>query len=256
MYHHVNPNKGDMITVAPEVFEAQMRHVKEAGFRTLSLDEVAAFIRGEFKPKERCVAVTFDDGYLDNYVHAWPILKRYGIKAAVFIVTDWASKATASGPPQDLALIKCPSHQGAKELIAGGQWNKAVLTWAMAREMRESGLVEFQSHTATHCLCDAIPFDMLSLELRSSKQTIENELGTPCSHLCWPKGRHSKKAVEMAREAGYSGLFTTRFGTVRPGDGLREIKRIPAKDGVAWFKTRLMIYTNPVLAGVYARIKR
>ncbi|HXW68843.1 MAG TPA: hypothetical protein VEJ88_04480, partial [Dissulfurispiraceae bacterium] len=62
MYHHVNPHKGDIVTVTPEVFEGQMRYLSEAGYKALTLDELVSYIAGETVLKQRAVAVTFDDG--------------------------------------------------------------------------------------------------------------------------------------------------------------------------------------------------
>lgn len=258
MYHHVAPNKGDMITVMPEVFEAQMRLVRDNGYRTLSLDEVYDFVKGGIKPKGKCVAVTFDDGYLDNYKHAFPVLKKYGIKAAIFLVTDWVDKATEIAKNKDAPTAPSPTHKDAKMLIKRGEYDKAVITWPMAREMsaETGGAVEFYSHTATHCNCDAVAFNALAHNLRSSKETIERELVRPCPYLCWPKGRFNQSSVEIAANAGFKALFTTRHGVTRPGADALAIQRIPVKDGANWFKTRLMIYTNPLLAALYARIKR
>src|SRR3990170_5784941 len=84
MYHHVNPNKDDMVTVVPDIFEAQMKFLAETGCRTLSADELVKSISGNMETAKKAVAITFDDGYLDNYQYAFPILKRYNIKAIIF----------------------------------------------------------------------------------------------------------------------------------------------------------------------------
>lgn len=256
MYHHVAPNPGDMITVTPDIFDSQMRSVKEGGYRTLSLDETAAFISGAFVPKERCAVITFDDGYLDNYIHAYPVLKKYGLNAAVFLVTGWVDRATeTTGRPYP--GLRSPCHAEAKRLIDAGEYAKAVMTWDMARQMQTetAGRVEFASHTADHCDCAAVTPDELALQLRTSKETIERELGRPCNHLCWPKGRYNAKAVELASAAGYRAVFTTRHGVAKPGGDPMAVSRIPVKEGPVWFRNRLFIYTNPLIAAVYARLK-
>ncbi|OGQ56733.1 MAG: hypothetical protein A3J24_05645 [Deltaproteobacteria bacterium RIFCSPLOWO2_02_FULL_53_8] len=277
MYHHVAPNTGDMITVTPDTFDSQMRSIKEGGYRTLSLDETTAFISGAFTPKEKCAVITFDDGYLDNYIHAYPVLKRYGLSAAVFLVTDWVDRATegtgsrkVKSPPTPpffkggesaSFLIKkdlsSPNHAETKRLIAAGDYAKVVMTWEMARQMSDEtdGRVEFGSHTAGHCDCAAASPAELASQLRASKEAIERELGRPCNHLCWPKGRYNAKAVELAVAAGYKAIFTTRHGVVKQESDPLAIRRIPVKEGTAWLKKRLFIYTNPLMAALYARLK-
>ena len=93
MYHHVNPHKGDMVTITPGVFDAQMKFLAETGYRTLSADELVEFAGGNLAIKGKAVAVTFDDGYLDNYVYVFHVLKKYNIKATIFIVTDWVERS-------------------------------------------------------------------------------------------------------------------------------------------------------------------
>lgn len=260
MYHHVNPNKNDMVTVAPDVFEAQMRHIRDSGYRTLSLDEVSLFLEGKLELPDKSVALTFDDGYLDNYVFAFPILKAYGIKAAVFIVTGWidAASMVKAGDKKELFKDfkkKAPTHNETKRLIEEGEARGAVMDWEMISEMADSGLVEFSSHTVTHKSCDKLDKAGLAAELEGSKDSIEKNLKRPCQYLCWPRGRFSAESINAAKEAGYKAVYTTLRGVVKAGDDPFAIKRVVVKDSPGWFKTRLSIYTNPVLSGLYLRLK-
>ena len=72
MHHHINHHKGDMVTVTPDVFEGQMEYLHKKGFRTLKCDELCSFIMGEKIFKKKAVLITFDDGWLDNYIYAFP----------------------------------------------------------------------------------------------------------------------------------------------------------------------------------------
>src|SRR5690606_34241856 len=85
MYHHVSPDN-DMITTTPERFESQLAWLAEAGFSTLDAQGLAAFLAGEPMP-EKSVVLTFDDGFLDNWVYAHPLLARYGMRAVLFAIT-------------------------------------------------------------------------------------------------------------------------------------------------------------------------
>ncbi|MBI5970724.1 MAG: polysaccharide deacetylase family protein [Deltaproteobacteria bacterium] len=259
-YHHVNPNKGDMITVTPEGFGAQMRYLKEAGFTTLGMNELQDYAEGKSEVREKSVMITFDDGYLDNFVYAYPHLRANGIKATVFAVTGWMDAASNQSEEKKLSGLdelkkRPPTHNYCKSLIAEGLFHRAVMNWDMAVEMHGTGLVEFHSHTATHALCDAITKDDLARELELSKETVELNIGRPCSALCWPKGRFNALAVETAKEAGYRGVFTTVHGVVKKGSGPFAIKRIDVKEGLSWFKSRLKIYTNPLMAEIYSKMK-
>ncbi len=262
-YHHVNPNKGDMITITPEGFGSQMRYLKEAGFTTLGMDELLDYAEGKSEVKEKSVMITFDDGYLDNFVWAYPHLRANGIKATVFGVTGWMDAASRQSEEKKLAALdelkkRAPTHNYCKGLISEGLFHRAVMNWDMAVEMGSKGLVEFHSHTATHAMCDVLGPDELSRELELSKETVELNMGgggRPCVALCWPKGRFNALAVEAAKATGYRGVFTTGHGVVKKGSGPFAIKRIDVKEGLSWFKSRLKIYTNPLMADIYSKMK-
>ncbi len=257
MYHHINPNRGDMVTVTPEVFDSQMRFVRDAGYRTLTLDELMGAVSGEGFDG-RSVVVTFDDGYLDNYVYAFPVLKKYGIKAAVFLVSSWVEGASASKADKKNLIREFteapPLHDRTKAYAGEGRFEKFSIDWDMAREMKESGLVEFHSHTVTHRRCDRLAPGELVEELRASKEMIEAALKERCDYLCWPKGKYNFSCVEAARALGYRGVFTTEPGVVQPGVDPLRIKRIVVKDKVQWFKTRLKIYSNSFLSVLYIKM--
>jgi len=121
MYHHINPNRGDMITVTPADFEGHLRSIVDGGYRTLSLEELLAFIEGSLKIEGRALVLTFDDAYLDNFVYAFPLIKKYAVCAVIFAPTDWLDGASAS--PLDSAGLRAfragpPTHKEAKALVA------------------------------------------------------------------------------------------------------------------------------------------
>jgi peptidoglycan/xylan/chitin deacetylase (PgdA/CDA1 family) len=259
MYHHVNPKKDDMITVSPQTFEAHLQHRRHSGYKTVTLDELAAFVAGAGQLPDKSVVLSFDDGYLDNYVYAYPLLKQYGLKAVIFLVTGWVDAATAANAnTKDITeeLKKTAvSHDEGKKLIAQGQFNRVIMNWDMVKEADASGLVDFQSHTVSHKNCDLPVTTELMSELKDSKEALEKNLSKPCRYLCWPKGRFSSGAVEAAKNTGYKALFTTQAGVVKKGDDLLALKRITVKEGAQWFKSRLKVYTSPILSDIYLKIK-
>lgn len=260
MYHHVNPHKGDMVTVTPDVFEAQMRFLAEKGYKTLNIDELVKFGGGDISLKEKAVAVTFDDGYLDNYVYAFPVLKKYNIKATIFIVTDWVEEASLNAVSSQESEVKSqemiiPSHREGKELRVKGQTHKVIVNWDIIREMQDGGLIEFYSHTMSHRKCAELSDEELANELKDSKNIIEARLNKQCPYLCWPKGSYKEDSIGMAKKAGYTALFTTKRGTLKKGSDMFSIERIAVKDSAVWFKNRVRIYTNPLLSRLYLSMR-
>ena len=253
MYHHVNNHKGDMVTVTPETFEMQMQYLNKAGYRTLNTSELLSYINGDLQLKEKSVMITFDDGWLDNYIHAYPVLKKYGIKAVIFLVTNWINEASEKISENNPYM---PTHDEAGTLIRQNEEHRVVLNWDMVREMQESGLVEFHSHTQNHLKCHHLSENDLSEEMRASKKVIKDRLGSICSCLCWPMGRYNNLAVKTAEEAGYKALFTTNHGIVNEGSDPLAIRRIAVKDSIGWFKKSMTIYTNAILSGLYLRLRK
>ena len=252
MYHHVNPNKGDLVTVTPEVFEGQMRCLRDGGYRSLTLDDLVAHLRGGAIPG-KSVAVTFDDGWLDNYRFAFPVLRKYGIRATVFLVTDRVAQASRGRPETDPSV---PTHRESMELLRAGEQRRVVLNWDHVREMTACGLVAFHSHTKTHARCDTLSVDGLLGELRGSKEAIEERTGRQCRYICWPYGRTSSEAVETAKEVGYHAAFTAKPGVVEADDDPFDIPRIVVKDDVPWFARRITIYTSGNLSRLYLAAKK
>jgi len=260
MYHHVNHHKGDIVTVTPEVFEGEMEYLSKKGYRTLKIDELFSYVKGESILHEKGVLITFDDGWLDNYIYAFPVLKKYKINAVIFLITERVEAASNIVRSQESGVrsneIIIPSHNGCKRLIKDGRGDEVVLNWDIIKEMMGSGLVEFYSHTNSHARCDLLSEDELKEELMKSKEIIEEKLGSPCQYLCWPYGRYNDAALKIAKGIGYKGIFTTERGVVRAGSNPFAVKRIVVKDNVAWFKKRMVIYTNSFLSDIYLKIKK
>ena len=98
MYHHVLPEAG-FIASSIAQFESQMRWLAENGWTTLDTETFRRYKRGETKVPKKSVLVTFDDGWRDNFIYAYPILKRYGLKATLFVVTGWIDAASEHPEP-------------------------------------------------------------------------------------------------------------------------------------------------------------
>lgn len=244
MYHHVSPLKSDIFTVTPDVFEKQMAYLVKAGVRALSIDELVAYIKGELDIKEKAVVITFDDGWLDSFIYAFPVLERYKLRAAMFIVTDWIEESSRMSDGM-------PSYDALKALVRKGEEQEPPLTWRHIEKMAHSGLIDFYSHTCCHEPCHDLCESELRNELEESKRVLEERLGKPCNYLCWPYGRYSDESVAISKQTGYKALFTIKYGLVKPGSDVFQIERLLISDDVPKFKKDILIYTDPVLTKLY-----
>ncbi len=253
MYHHINSHRGDMVTTTPEIFEKQMKYLDKAGYMTLNTKELLSYIKGDLLLKDKAVLITFDDGWLDNYIYAFPVIKQYRINATIFLVTDWIDEASDKGLPLDPHI---PTHEESSKLVRKNQGNKVVLNWELIHEMADSGLVEFHSHTKSHRKCTKLTERDLSEELSESKKNIEKQVGKACNCICWPMGRYNDSSIKIADDIGYNAMFTTDHGVNTENSSPNSIKRIAVKNSTLWFKKSMTIYSNQVLSGLYLRMKK
>jgi peptidoglycan/xylan/chitin deacetylase (PgdA/CDA1 family) len=267
-YHHVTERGGDRLTVDLAGFEAQVCFLAEGGYTMLHANEYVRCLRGETPVPERAVLLTFDDGYVDTWTYAFPILKRHKAKATLFLVTGWVSDAGyrrhtledawAGAPVATLPPV--PPHAAARaELARRGPASPLALTWDEVAAMERSGVMDVQSHTHTHPLCRVgreIDDPALREELRLSRKIIEDRLGKSCRTLCWPRGWFNDAAARIAREEGFEACFSTVPGANGSGADLGALRRIDVRRGGArWLAVRLFIYTRPALANIYMRLR-
>lgn len=233
IYHHINPHFGDTVTVTPEVFAAQMTLLARSGFTTLSLDDLMGALCSDQEVGGKAVVLTFDDGWLDNYRFAIPVLKELNFHASFFVITGRVDASSKGGV--DL-LSDIPLHEGAKAYIQSGESGRVVLDWDLIRSIEDDGLFRFYSHTVSHRRCAGLSSAELRKELVESKLRIESELGRACPYLCWPYGSYTYDAIVAAQESGYTGLFTTDNGFCDSSSDPLRIKRIEVKNSVEWLQ--------------------
>lgn len=125
-----------------QLFERQLRYLRRNAFQTVSLYDVYAHLREGAPLPPRAIALTFDDGYLDNWVHAYPLLKKYEMQATIFVATDFVDPRDCCRPNlEDVSSGRIPRH--------GLEW-WGHLSWPELKKMLASGLIDVQSHTKTH----------------------------------------------------------------------------------------------------------
>lgn len=262
MYHHVSPNPG-LVTVSPETFVAQMEYLATRGYTALGADVFAAFLRGECEVPEKSVLITFDDGYLDNYVYAHPILQKFSLHAVLFIVTGWIGNGPARAHAgMQAATPDCPDHRGCMTEIAADRKDKVMLRWSEIEIMKQAGVFEFHSHTHSHVRWDKEYADAnqriaaVSADLLRSRATLTRHLGSYRPHLCWPWGYYEAAYVDAALAAGFGTLYSVAKGGSKQGTSPLAVPRIVIKDKpVNWFARRLWIYSHPSIAALYTRLR-
>jgi peptidoglycan/xylan/chitin deacetylase (PgdA/CDA1 family) len=193
------------IALSLERFEAQMRHLREAGYRALAMDEVMAFLRGCPFP-EKVVAIHFDDGWKSSR-HAVPVLERYGMRASFWIIAG-----TGIGDPHmDWEEIETLARRPEMEVYAHSMSHP----WRDGETLRDW----VEGRTPGKGMDDA------RRELRDARRVLEQRLGRPVPYFAWPRGVYSDTLVRLASDAGYVGLLTIDEGLNRPGGDPLRIRR-------------------------------
>ena len=195
-YHQINDVDENLLTVSTSEFETQMAWLAENGYQTITVSELLDFLDGKGSLPERPVLITFDDGYIDNYQCAFPILKKHNMKACIFLISEYVSLY--------------PNY----------------LTWEQLAEMQSSG-IEFGSHTVDHNVLTELSPNSVNHELADSKNILEKRLKRRIEVLAYPCGFTNEYIKSRVNASGYRAAFTVNLGNVHTGDDLYALNRVP-----------------------------
>jgi peptidoglycan/xylan/chitin deacetylase (PgdA/CDA1 family) len=207
-YHAIQPPVAGaqfpQLFVPQADFQKQMQWLKDNGFEAVTLDQVEAawYRKGRLPPKP--IVVSFDDGYLSQYVAAFPEMQHLGWK-------------------------------GVLNLIAQG----SDLPDADVQKMINAGW-ELASHTVTHVDLTTVSSAQLQREVAGSRQILKRRFGVPVDNFCYPAGRYDARVVAAVRRSGFLGATSTEYGLARPNDAYALDRiRIDGGDGVRGFVSKL-----------------
>lgn len=200
IYHSVSPEGPGFITDSPGGFEMHLRSLKRRGIRTVFASEVPVLLLDD---APGAVCITLDDGYRDNYEYAFPLLKKYGARATIFLSTGFMD--------------------GTRTSSAG--ITRPMLTREQVKEMLASGLVEFMPHTQTHPHLPALHIEAARSEIAESKNAVEQITGKPSTVFAYPYGEYTAQVKEVVRDLGFVSAFGVRPGISRAGSDLLDLPR-------------------------------
>ena len=210
MYHHLlkdeeNPFKDNGAILSVETFKKHMDLLYKNGYYTVRLDELEGFVKGELKLPKRSVVITFDDGYKSNYEYAYPILKKYGFQAAVFVISGWNTDEVVSFNANEIQY----------------------LSWNEIENSRD--VFQYASHTHDlHRLSENEQGYLITRPLEEIKDDLETSMQLlDTVYFAYPYGHYNKETLKILEDLGYRMAFTIEPGKVRPGDSLLELNRYP-----------------------------
>ena len=190
-YHHLEESGN---VVRPEYFRQHMEYLKKFKYNVIGVDELIEGIKSGRRFPHNNVVITFDDGYVDNYVYALPILKEYHYPFMLAIISDLIGK-------------------------------EGFLTWDQVKEMAQAGAI-IVSHSRTHAYLPMVSREKQYDEIVNSKKIIEQKLGIRVKYFVYPIGGFTGDIKKIVKEAGYEAAFTTNRGYDRYNKDVYELDRI------------------------------
>ncbi|WP_163268068.1 polysaccharide deacetylase family protein [Chelativorans alearense] len=200
------------MVVHPHAFRNQMLWLKRLGYRGLSLREAMPYIRGERTGK--VAAITFDDGFLNVFENALPVLRELGFTATGFFVVSQIGGSNEWDRVIGVPEARCMSAAQLREWAALGN--------------------EVGSHTLDHVHLPEQPADEARRQIVRSRGMLEDILGEEVLSFSYPYGQEGERCRRMVREAGYRYATTTRRGSAGPGDDVFGLPRATVRRNDTW----------------------
>lgn len=254
-YHSVREDPAQLdayismdITHSVREFRKQMEYVART-CKLITLDEIPDIVSGAKGIPKRAVAITFDDGFLDNFEIAAPILEENGLRGTFYLATSatdgrplwfvrmryWTKQAKIERPQFLEASARCATsiEVDRENFMATLEYANTVkdsfsMSWAQARELIKRGHT-IGSHTVNHPNMTKVPLEEARKELEESKQRLEAQLGQPIHHFCYPNPilspNWNEQTIEASKHAGYKTGVTSSSGFVMRGTAPMNLPR-------------------------------
>lgn len=215
MYHHVGPLPPNPdiyrrdLTVSPDLFERTLVRLAEQGVETVTMTDLFEHFAGGTALPKRAVVLTFDDGYDDNYEHAFRLLKEHGMVGTFFVTTEFVERP-------------------------------GYLTWSQIAEMADAGM-EIAAHSSNHPDLTRLGPNELRRQLVEPKAILEQHTGQPVRFMAYPSGKYNAAVMAATRAAGYEAAVTVVHGTRHLPGSAFELRRVRARgaDTVPEIVTRM-----------------
>lgn len=188
IYHYVEYVKDEKDTIRkslninPDTFEKQLQTLLNNSYTFIFVDELADYLDGKASLPPKPIIITFDDGYGDFYTDVLPILKKYNVKATIYVVPGFLDKLNA-------------------------------MTSQQIQEVANSGFVEIAAHTVHHRNLENIFLESAEKEMVDSKIQLEKLLGKGVNNFAYPYGGFNQEIIKLSQKAGYRTAATDAPGS-------------------------------------------
>lgn len=216
MYHSISGSQKDEgyygLTTSVGLFETQMEYLSRSGYSVVSLADGVRSMLSPARGHDKLIVLTFDDGFLDFFTEAYPIIKKHNFPATVF-----------------LPVLHIENHQTRIR-------NTEHMRWEHVKELAAEG-IHFGSHSYAHPQLRGMEWSKIDRELQCSKEAIERHTGREVDAFSYPfalpGADRSFISMFQSRLAahGYRYGVTTRIGTSDASDNRFFLRRLPINSG-------------------------
>ena len=210
MFHRVNNSVKDGLTISTRMFDKMMKTLSK-DYEVVSLGEVVEILRKGKNINPRAVAITFDDGYIDNYLYAAPILTKYDLPACFFITSGYIDTNRVFPWDED----------------AGNSFS--LMNWDQVRSLAEKGF-EIGAHTIDHVDLGTESVESAKRQIVGCKENIENRIGLEIKYFAYPFGGKKNirgETINLVKEAGFVCCCSGYGGKVSIESDLYDLPRLP-----------------------------
>lgn len=201
MYHYVEYVKDTKdivrkkLSITPPLFEQHLQTLKDAHYETYFVKDIPQIVDGTIRYSTQSAILTFDDGYEDFYTDVFPMLKKYNMRATLYIITNYIGK-------------------------------KGFLNETQIRELIDSDLVEIGSHTQDHVYLKVSPKDYANEQIQVSKKILEETFNIKVKTFAYPYGAFNEHALSAVQQTGYTAAVSVIPGVMQSKDNLFFLSRI------------------------------
>lgn len=240
-YHSV---AADDLSVKTPTFRAQLSYLKHRGYHCIGVGEWLASQENGRK-SEKCVALTFDDGFGSMWENVLPLLQEFGFRATFFIVPGYVGKTHWGNP-------NTRTWSGKEQ---PGRIPFPMMTWDQITRLGEAGM-EIGSHTLSHPNLTDISEEEARKEIRDSKEFLEEKLGIPIQGFCYPRGCQNEDLAELVQQSGYRYGCTTKPGYATPDSDPFLLPRLPGPAFMSDFTFHLKWFPSNVFTKGLLKVAR
>ena len=198
MYHAVmeNPSRSGKYVITPELLRKDIEYILTEGYTPVFISDLINYVYSDSPLPEKPIVLTFDDGYYNNYLYAYPITKEYNVKAVISIIGKYTHEQSLSGEKQAESYSHVSWDQ-LREMTASGLWEVQNHTYDMHTTGKQNGILAVEAKT------DEKKNDIIKEDILKLQDLIKENLGTVPDTFTYPFGSYDENTKKLIESLGF-----------------------------------------------------